>query len=58
MFYQIFLSPQVKLWMIITYKLGIYKLLHKLQNEIRLTILDPNGIIAAGGGARGTLGGR
>ena len=29
-FYQIFLSAQVKRWEIITYKHGIYKLLHEL----------------------------
>ena len=28
MFYQIFLSPQVKRWEIITYKHGIYELPH------------------------------
>ena len=32
MFYQIFLSPQVKRWAIITYKHGIYQLLHELPN--------------------------
>ena len=35
MFYQIFLSPQVKRWTIITYKHGIYE----LPNNLRLTIL-------------------
>ena len=35
MFYQIFLSPQVKRWAIITYKHCIYELSHKLPNEIR-----------------------
>ena len=39
MFYQIFLSPQVKRWTIITYKPGIYKLLHKLPNDLRFRIL-------------------
>ena len=39
MFYQIFLSPQVKRWAIITYKHGIYKLPHELPNDIRLRIL-------------------
>ena len=33
MFYQIFLSPQVKPWAIITYKHGIYQLPHELPNE-------------------------
>ena len=32
MFYQIFLSPQVKRWSIITYKHGTYELPHKLSN--------------------------
>ena len=32
MFYQIFLSPQVKRWAIITYKHGIYELPHELPN--------------------------
>ena len=36
MFYQTFLSPQVKRWAIITYKHGIYKLLHRLPNDLRL----------------------
>ena len=35
MFYQIFLSPQVKRWAIITYKHGIYQLPHKLPNDLR-----------------------
>ena len=39
MFYQIFLSPQVKRWAIITYKYGIYELLHDLPNDLRLRIL-------------------
>ena len=33
MFYQIFLSPPVKRWVIITYKHGIYDLPHKLPKE-------------------------
>ena len=37
--YQIFLSRQVKLWAIITYKHGIYKLPHELPNDLRLRIL-------------------
>ena len=36
MFYQIILSPQVKPCAIITYKHGIYKLPHKLPNDLRL----------------------
>ena len=36
MFYQIFLSPQVKRCMIITYKHGIYKLPHELPNDLSL----------------------
>ena len=41
MFYQIFLSPQVKRCAIITYKNGIYELPHELPhelpNDLRLT---------------------
>ena len=37
--YQIFLSPQVKRWAIITYKRGIYELPHELPNDLRLRIL-------------------
>ena len=36
MFYQIFLSPQVKRWAIITYKHGIYELPHELPNNLRV----------------------
>ena len=36
MFYQIFLSPQVKRWATITYKHDIYELPHKLPNDLRL----------------------
>ena len=36
MFYQIFLSPQVKQWVIITYKHGICKLPPELWNDLRL----------------------
>ena len=36
MFYQTFLSPQVKQCAIITYKHGIYELPHKLRNNLRL----------------------
>ena len=39
MFYQIFLSPQVKRCAIITYKHGIYELPHELLNDLRLGIL-------------------
>ena len=35
MFYQIFLSPQVKLCTIITYKHGIYKLPRELPNDLK-----------------------
>ena len=38
MFYQIFLSPPVKQWTIITYKHGMYELPHKLPNNLRLRI--------------------
>ena len=36
MFYQIFLSPQVKRCASITYKHGIHKLTHKFPNDLRL----------------------
>ena len=39
MFYQIFLSPQVKQSVIISNKLGIYELPHELPNDLRLRIL-------------------
>ena len=39
MFYQIFLSLQVKRGAIITYKHGIYELPHELPNDLRLRIL-------------------
>ena len=40
MFYQIFLSPQVKRWVIITCKHGIYELSHELPNEFeRIKVL-------------------
>ena len=39
MFYQIFLSPQVKWLAIITFKHGIYELTHKLSSDWRLRIL-------------------
>ena len=37
MFYQIFLSPQVKRCEIITHKHGIYELPHEVPNDLRLT---------------------
>ena len=40
MFYQIFFSPQVKRSAIITYKHGIYELLHELWNDSKLRILE------------------
>ena len=40
MFYQIFLSPQVKQIAIITYKHGAYELPHELPNDLRLRILE------------------
>ena len=36
MFYQIFLSPQVKRWAIITYKYGNYELPNELLNDLGL----------------------
>ena len=36
MFYQIFLSPQMKRRAITTYKHGIYELPHELPNDLRL----------------------
>ena len=39
MFYQTFLSPQVKSCAIITYKHGMYELPHQLPNDLRLRIL-------------------
>ena len=35
MFYQIFPTPQVNRWAIITYKHGIYELPHDLLNDLR-----------------------
>ena len=40
MFYQIFLSPQVKRFTINTYNDGIYKLSHELPTELRLSIIE------------------
>ena len=45
MFYQIFLSPQVKRWPIITYKHGIYEWPYELPNYFRLTILGNQEIL-------------
>ena len=38
MFYEIFLSPQVKRCASITYKHGIYELLHELPMDLRLNL--------------------
>ena len=38
MFYQYFLSPEVKRCAIIAYKHGIYEFLHELPNDLRLRI--------------------
>ena len=45
-FYQIFLSPQVKRWTIITYKHGIYELSHELLNDLRLRKVQSYGSFA------------
>ena len=39
MFYQIFLSPQVKRRAIVTYKHEIDELPHDMPNDLRLTVL-------------------
>ena len=39
MFYQIFLSPQVKRGMIINTKPGTYELPHKLPKNLRVKVL-------------------
>ena len=39
MFYEIFLSPQVKRWAIITYKHVIHELPHELPSDLTLRIL-------------------
>ena len=39
MFYQIFLSPQIKRRAIISNKQGVYELLHELLDDLRLRIL-------------------
>ena len=38
--FQFFLSPQVKQWVINTYKYGIYELPHELPNVSRVRILE------------------
>ena len=40
MFYQIFLSPQLKRWAIIAYKHGSYDLPQDLPNDVRLMTSD------------------
>ena len=44
MFYQIFLSPKLKRWAVITDKNGIYELSHELLNDLRFKILANQGI--------------
>ena len=39
MFYQIFLSSQVKQWVIIIQKHRIYELPHEMRNNLRLRVL-------------------
>ena len=39
MFYQVFLSPQVNRFAIVTYKQGICKSAMELMNDLRLSIL-------------------
>ena len=46
MFYQVFLSPQVKRWAIIAHKHDIYEFLNKLPNNLRLSILENKEISA------------
>ena len=48
MFYQIFLSPQVKRSAIISNKHGIYELPHELVTDFRLKILKLRIIFADG----------
>ena len=40
MFYEIFLSPQVKGWDFITYNHGTYELHHELPNDLSLRNLE------------------
>ena len=44
MFYQIFLSPQVKLCAIVTHKYGMNEFPHELLNDFTLRILGNNEI--------------
>ena len=44
MFYQIFLSPQVKLCAIVTHKYGMNEFPHELLNDVTLRILGNNEI--------------
>ena len=46
MFYQIFLSPQVKRRAINTYKYGLYELPDNFPNDLRLRILENYEILA------------
>ena len=39
MFYKILLLPQVKRWVIITYKHGTFEFPQKFPNDLKLTIL-------------------
>ena len=39
MFYQIFLSPQVKRCATITYKQGVHELPHELLNDLKFRML-------------------
>ena len=40
MFYQVFLSPQMKQSVTISNKQGVYKFPHKLPNDLRLTVFE------------------
>ena len=40
MFYQIFLSPQVKQWAVISYQHGIHELPHELLNKNRSNFIQ------------------
>ena len=42
MFYQVFLSPEVKKYAVITNKHGIYELPHEFPDDLRLRILGNN----------------
>ena len=46
MFNQVFFSPQMKQYAIITYKHGIYELPHELPNDLRLKIFGKKEISA------------